>query len=210
MSAETADLAIDVAALFELDHPAVDANRRVREFVPDGFALDATHIPHLTLVQLYCAEEDLDPVRSATSRVLAKTNPEGRPFGVTANGIMRGPMWPDGRSIALAVASTRKLAELHAELVDALTPYSRRGGTKAAFQGTGVSDAHVDYVENFIGASSGADFAPHVTVGVGTDEAADAIDADFAPFEFAVERIGIARLGVHCTCHDVVAEWRWQ
>jgi len=41
--------------------------------VPDGFALDATHQPHLTTVQRYVRTSELDKVYAAVEQTLAHT-----------------------------------------------------------------------------------------------------------------------------------------
>ena len=41
--------------------------------MPDGFALDATHQPHLTTVQRYVRTSELDKVYAAVEQTLAHT-----------------------------------------------------------------------------------------------------------------------------------------
>ena len=53
-----------------LQHSA-DNNARLLKVFPKGFALDATHRPHITLIQRFVRTADLDKVYAAAHRVLA-------------------------------------------------------------------------------------------------------------------------------------------
>jgi hypothetical protein len=45
-------------------------NARLREDYPDGFALDANHAPHITILQRFVRTADLDEVANAVAKVL--------------------------------------------------------------------------------------------------------------------------------------------
>ena len=45
-------------------------NARLREDYPDGFALDADHAPHITILQRFVRTVDLDEVAKAVVEVL--------------------------------------------------------------------------------------------------------------------------------------------
>jgi len=49
-------------------------NARLLKVFPKGFALDAAHRPHITLIQRFVRTADLDKVYAATGRVFADTN----------------------------------------------------------------------------------------------------------------------------------------
>jgi hypothetical protein len=66
-------IAIDI--LLEPDatmvrHAQAD-NTRLLKACPDGFALDATHHPHITMLQQFVRSADLGKVYTAASRILA-------------------------------------------------------------------------------------------------------------------------------------------
>jgi hypothetical protein len=67
MGKEDRLVAIDV--LLEPDRWMLEAaeqwNKRLREQIPEGLALDETHRPHITLLQQYGGEKDLDAVVAA-------------------------------------------------------------------------------------------------------------------------------------------------
>lgn len=50
-------------------------NARLREDYPDGFALDANHAPHITILQRFVRSADLEAVASAVAEVLLTEQP---------------------------------------------------------------------------------------------------------------------------------------
>ncbi|MGO4831605.1 hypothetical protein AB4144_04805 [Rhizobiaceae sp. 2RAB30] len=53
------------------------ANARLREAFPTGYALDATHSPHITILQRFVHTAALDEVYAAVRDVLADENAAG-------------------------------------------------------------------------------------------------------------------------------------
>ena len=49
-------------------------NARLRQSVPGGFALDASHQPHITTLQRYVRTADLDQVFGAVATIIAVTD----------------------------------------------------------------------------------------------------------------------------------------
>ena len=70
-------IAIDV--LLELDEllsrRAKEANALLRRDYPAGFRLDESHTPHVTVVQRYVEQDDLEVVSAAVSQVVKSTDP---------------------------------------------------------------------------------------------------------------------------------------
>jgi len=64
-------------------------NKRLREQMPEGFALDETHRPHITLLQQYVAEKDLDAVVAVVKSLAATANLEK--MKLTAKGLYHIP-----------------------------------------------------------------------------------------------------------------------
>src|SRR6266498_5978705 len=56
---------------------AVATNERLRKAFRKGFALDASHRPHITLVQRFVLTENLDKVYAAVGKVFASANVTG-------------------------------------------------------------------------------------------------------------------------------------
>src|SRR5438445_13505868 len=56
---------------------ATATNDRLRKVFPKGFALDAEHRPHITLVQRFVLTENLDKVYAAVGKFFASANVTG-------------------------------------------------------------------------------------------------------------------------------------
>src|SRR5271163_3376703 len=80
-SPETPVTAIDIAlepdaTMTHHAHAHAD-NARLLKVFPKGFALDATHHAHVTMLQQFVRTADLDKVYSAANKVLAKEKAAG-------------------------------------------------------------------------------------------------------------------------------------
>src|SRR3954471_10760310 len=105
-------------------------NDRLRKVYPKGFALDASHHPHVTLVQRFVLTENLDEVYTAVGKVFANA-------GVTDLKLEAFKYYymPDkdlGLS-GIVVKPTPGLLKLQQQVVDAVTPFAVKTGTSAAF-----------------------------------------------------------------------------
>ena len=58
-------------------HRASDANARLLKAYPKGFPLDATHTPHITMLQRYVQTANLDKLYAAVGNVLLARKPTG-------------------------------------------------------------------------------------------------------------------------------------
>src|SRR6266568_2556054 len=68
------DIALEPDATM-IQHAQAD-NARLLKAYPKGFALDATHNPHVTLLQQFVRTADLDKVYAAANKALAGENPD--------------------------------------------------------------------------------------------------------------------------------------
>src|SRR5205823_3858872 len=103
---------------------------RLRKVFPKGFALDASHRPHVTLVQRFVRTEDLDKVYAAVGKVFASANVTGLKLEAFKYYYM-----PDkdlGLS-GIVVKPTPELLKLEQAVIDAVTPFTVKTGTSAAF-----------------------------------------------------------------------------
>jgi hypothetical protein len=153
-----------------LQHSA-DNNARLRKVFPKGFALDATHRPHITMIQRYVRTADLDKVYAAAGQVIARAN-------VTAMKLEAFKYYYiPSKEIGLAgivAKPTPELLKLQADLIDAVAPFTVETGDSAAFFTT-PDDPIIDpfligYVSVFVPKGSGENFNPHVTTGVALRE----------------------------------------
>ena len=176
---------------------ASDANARLLKTFPKGFALDATHTPHITMLQRYVRTADLDKIYVAVGNVLASekvTNWKLRAFKYYY--IPSGEIGLAG----IVIEPTDDLVRLQQKLIDAVAPFTAQTGTVAAFfsaeEGRDIQPSLVEYVADFVPKSSGANFSPHVTIGVATQDYLKRMLAEpFEAFTFSPASAAVYQLG---------------
>lgn len=167
-------------------------NARLRADYPDGFALDANHAPHITMLQRFVRTADLDAVAKAVAEVLRteqSLNWETKAIGYYAL------TDKDLRLVGIVIEPTEDLRRLQQRIIDAVAPFAVEKGTGEAFaprlDGGAIGQPTVDYVNNFVGPRTGTNYHPHLTVGIGTSDFLDALKAE--PFEaFTVRAISVS------------------
>ena len=173
-------------------------NTRLRENYPDGFALDANHAPHITILQRFVRTENLDDVANAVTEVLRtehsmKADKE-HPWECLATGYY-ALADKDLRLVGIVIEPNEELRRLQQRIIDAVAPFAVEKGTGEAFaprpDGGAISQPTVDYVNNFVGPCTGMNYHPHLTVGIGTRDFVDALKAE--PFEaFTVRAVSVS------------------
>ena len=148
------------------------ANDRLLKEIPKGFALDATHHPHVSVLQQFVRTADLDKVYAAADAVLAKEKPTS--WKLKAFKYYYIPDPPVGLA-GIVAEPTDDLLRLQREIIEAVTPFTEKTGTPAAFMrftedGRDIQHSLIEYVANFVRIAAGKNFNPHVTIGVGTEE----------------------------------------
>src|SRR5438045_3270376 len=175
---------------------ATATNDRLRKVFPKGFALDATHHPHITLVQRFVLTENLDKVYAAVGKVFASANVTDLKLEAFKYYYM-----PDkdlGLS-GIVVKPTPELLRLEQQVIDAVTPFAVKTGTSAAFV-TGpdpeILPALITYVSEFVPKHSGENYHPHVTTGLGPREYLDKMLTEpFEAFTFSPAGAAVYHLG---------------
>ena len=191
-----------------LQHAAA-ANARLLKVYPKGFALDALHTPHITLLQRYVRTADLDKVYAAAGDVLTSGNVTD--WKLKAFKYYYIPNKDIGLG-GIVVEPTADLLKLQQELIEAVAPYTVSTGTAAAFATTpGNSDiqpALIDYVAAFVPKYSGEHFNPHVTIGVATQDYLKGMLAEpFAEFTFSPAGASVYQLGSYGTAMKKLNAW---
>ena len=105
-------------------------NARLLKAYPKGFALDATHNPHITLLQAYVHTADLDEVYDTANKVLASEKPAS--WKLKAFKYYYIPMPPVGLA-GIVVEPTDDLRRLQQRLVDAVARFTVKTGAAGAF-----------------------------------------------------------------------------
>jgi 2'-5' RNA ligase len=176
---------------------AKDANTRLLKVFPKGFALDATHNPHVTLLQQFVRTADLDKVYAVANAVLAKEKPTG--WTMKAFKYYYIPSAPIGLA-GIVVEPTEDLHRVQNELIEAVAPFTAKTGTPAAFfsteGGRDIQKFLIGYVANFVEVAAGKKFNPHVTIGVGTEVYLNKMLAEpFETFTFSPVGASVYQLG---------------
>lgn len=171
-------------------------NDRLLKVFPKGFALDATHRPHITLVQRFVLTENLEKVYAAVGKVFASTNVTG--LKLEAIKYYYIPDKDLGLS-GIVIKPTPELIKLEMQVIDAVTPFTVKTGTSAAFVTGDVPEvlpALITYVSDFVPKSSGENYHPHVTTGLAPREYLDKMIAEpFDTFTFSPEGAAVYQLG---------------
>lgn len=195
--------AIDVA--LEPDATMIErakaANARLRKVYPTGFALDATHNPHVTMLQQFVRTADLDKVYAAVSDALAGETPSR--WKLKAFKYYYIPVPPIGLA-GIVVEPTADLIRLQQKIIDAVLPFTVKTGTAAAFvsteDGRDIQPFLIEYVTNFVPAGSGKKFNPHVTIGVAMETYLKEMLAEpLEPFTFQPAGAAVYHLGTFGT-----------
>jgi membrane-associated phospholipid phosphatase len=172
-------------------------NARLLKLFPSGFALDAAHNPHITLIQRFVRTADLDKVYAALNQVLVGAN-------VTAMKLEALKYYyiptKDVGVAGIVAKPTADLLKLQADVIAAVTPFVVETGDSAAFATTPddplIDPALIEYVSTFVPKASGEHFNPHVTTGVALKADLDQMlaepfeDFSFSPIGVAVDQLG--------------------
>ncbi len=180
---------------------ALADNAALRENFPQGFALDATHHAHITLLQGFVRTADLPAVYQATADVLAKEDYAS--WKLTAFRYYYVPAGPIGLA-GLVVQPTADLLRLQRKIIDATAPWRVGEATAAAFYTTPAEpDIHpsvIPYIQGFVPEQTGERYSPHVSTGVGAKAFLDALLAKpFEPFTFSPASASVYQLGNYGT-----------
>ena len=184
-------------------------NARLLKVYPKGFALDATHRPHITMIQRFVRTADLDKVYAAAGQVLARANVTA--MKLEAFKYYYIPSKDIGLS-GIVAKPTPELLKLQADLIAAVTPFTVETGTSAAFVTTPddpvIDPFLIQYVSAFVPKASGEHFNPHVTTGVALREYLDKMLAEpFESFTFSPAGAAVYQLGQFGTASKKLKEW---
>jgi hypothetical protein len=191
-----------------LKHAAAN-NARLLGVFPKGFALDAAHTPHITLLQGFVRTADLDKLYTAVDKVLAAA--KGNAMKLEAFKFYYAPTGETGVA-GISARPTPEILELQADIIAAAKPFLVESGPIGAFtasQGDPALDAAlIDYVSTYVPKMSGAHFNPHVSTGVAPREYLDKMLAEpFEPFTFSPAGAAIYQLGPYGTAAKKLKEW---
>ena len=193
----TDDKLIAIDVLLEPDRTMTDKskslNARLRENYRAGYELDATHMPHVTLLQRFVRAKDFDAVTAAITKVLVAEQPTEMKLTTKSLDYV---MFAGLAVTVLVVERAPELVRLHHKITDAVAPFLVSGGTAAAFVGAKAIAETVDWVETFVPKSSGENYLPHVTAGVATEAFLKQLKAaPFQTFTFRPDGVAVYQVG---------------
>jgi hypothetical protein len=177
---------------------AKTANTRLLKVFPKGFALDASHAPHITTLMRYVRTRDLDKVFAAASKIFAGlTSMKLKAFKYY---FLTDKSIPGLGGAGIVVELNPELIKLQQDLIDAVAPYTVETGTAAAFATTpqepDVNEATLNYVQVFVPEHSGKNYLPHVTVGLAPVDYLNVMLAEtFDAFTFSPASASVYQLG---------------
>jgi 2'-5' RNA ligase superfamily len=189
------DILLDPDATM-VQHAKAD-NERLRKVFPKGFAIDATHQPHISCLQRYVKTADLDKVYAAVGKVLAEEKPAS--WKLKAHKYYYLP-WMDIGLAGIVIEPTDDLIRYQQKLIDAVAPFTVAKGTAAAYVTTkedpDINQPTIDYVATYVPEQTGKKFNPHVTIGLAPqDYLKKLLDEKFEPFTFSPAGVSVYHLG---------------
>jgi len=196
---QSATTAIDI--LLEPDATMLQyaevANARLLKVFPKGFALDATHRPHITLLQRYVRTADLDKAYAAADKVFTKQKLASWKLQATKYYYL--PMEELGVA-GIVVKPTKDLIKLQKQLVTAVAPFTVKTATAAAFVTTPenpeINQPTIDYIASYVPKQIGKAFNPHVTIGLAPADYLKGMLAEpFEAFTFSPAGAAVYQLG---------------
>jgi hypothetical protein len=184
-------------------------NARLRKVYPKGFALDAAHRPHITLIQRFVRTADLAKVYAAAGKVLANANPNA--MKLEAFKYYYAPVGETGVA-GIVARPTPDLLKLQADIIAAVAPFTVATGPIGAFTAAhdnpAIDAALIDYVSTFVPRMSGENFNPHVSTGVASREYLDKMLAEpFESFTFSPAGAAVYQLGPYGTAAKKLKAW---
>jgi hypothetical protein len=187
-------------------------NARLLKIYPKGFALDASHRPHITMLQCFVLTADLDKVYAAEEKVLPAANVNA--MKLEAFKYYYAPAGATGVA-GLCAKPTPAILELQADIIAAAKPLMLETGPIGAFTAPHddpATDADIiQYVSTFVPKMSGENFNSHVSTGVAPRDYLDKMLAEpFEAFTFSPAGAAVYQLGPFGTAAKKLREWHFK
>jgi hypothetical protein len=192
-----------------LQHAAAN-NAQLIKVYPQGFALDAAHRPHITMLQCFVRTADLGKVYAAEEKVFVAANVNAMKLEAVKYYYI-----PAGGALGVAgivAKPTPQLIELQADIIAAAKPFMVQTGPIGAFtaphEDPAIDAAIIQYVSTFEQNAAGEHFNPHVSTGTAPKAYLDQMLAEpFEPFTFSPAGAAVYQLGPYGTAAKKLEEW---
>ncbi len=184
-------------------------NAKLLKVNPKGFALDATHSPHITMLQCFVRTEDLDKVYTVIQNILREANIKA--MKLEAFKYYYAPNGAVGVA-GICAKPTPAILKLQADIIAAMKPFIIKTGPINAFtvghNDPAIDAAIIEYVSTFVPKMSGVNFNPHVSTGVAPTPYLDKMLSEpFMPFTFSPAGVAVYQLGPFGTAAKKLKEW---
>jgi hypothetical protein len=201
------DIALEPDATM-LQHASA-LNARLREHFAKGYSLDATHRPHVTLLQRYVRTADLSKVYAAVQKIRTEYNMAAWKFEAFK---IDHAVWSGLALTVILAKPPQSVLEAQQQLIDAIAPYTVPTGTATAFATTpaepDINASTIAYVTAFVPKSTGKNYIAHVTCGVAPVGFVRQLEAEpFPSFTFSPVAISVYQLGNFGTARTKLEAW---
>ena len=192
-----------------LEHCKANNARLLKEY-PKGFALDATHTPHITLLQCFVRTADLDKLYAAEEKVLGAANVNA--MKLEAFKYYYAPADATTGVAGICAKPTPEILKLQGDVIAAAKPFMQETATAAAFTAPHADPAtdvaFIQYISTFVPKMTAAHYNPHVSTGVAPKDYLDNMLAEpFEPFTFSPAGAAVYQLGPYGTAAKKLKEW---
>jgi hypothetical protein len=192
-----------------LQHAAAN-NDRLLKVYPKGFALDAAHTPHITLLQCFVRTADLDKVYAAEEKVFAAANVNA--MKLEAFKYYYAPADATTGVAGICAKPSPEILKLQRDVIAAAKPFTQATATIGAFtaphESPATDAAMIQYVSTFAQKMAGAHYNPHVSIGVAPKDYLDQmLKEPFEPFTFSPDGAAVFQLGPYGTAAKQLKEW---
>ncbi len=185
-------------------------NGRLLKVYPSGFALDATHTPHITLLQCFVRTADLDKLYTAEERVFAAANVTA--MNLEAFKFYYAPADATTGVAGICAKPSPEIVRLQADVIAAAKPFMQNTATAAAFTAPhddpATDAAFIKYISTFVPNMTGPHFNPHVSIGVASKDYLDnMLSEPFESFMFSPAGAAVYQLGPYGTAAKRLKQW---
>ena len=201
------DIALEPDATM-LQHASA-LNARLRGDFAKGYALDATHRPHVTLLQRYVRTADLPKIYAAIQAIRAHYDMAAWKFEAFK---IDHAVWSGLALTVILAKPPQSVLDAQQQLIETIAPYTVQTGTAAAFATTPaepeINASTIAYVTAFVPKATGKNYIAHVTCGVAPVPFVTQLEAEpFPAFTFSPVAISVYQLGNFGTARKKLALW---
>ena len=174
----------------------IQLSRKSNDGQQPDILLDDTHLPHISLLQMYVYRSDYELLRDVVARVAESF----RPLTLTAKELQTDK----NGALVVAIKRTKELTSLHEAIADKTRKFEQNVDPSAFYlsKEEAARRLTVSWVSNYIKKASYSNYDPHITIGLGV------IGEQISARNFTISRLAICHLGTRCTCRKILDEWQ--